>query len=272
MIFSLLINKVEVKFFVLTIFGFLLAILSREQFINLKHSISEISRKLLTTHGSFNAVGFGLGSLFSGLLNERMNLFVLSAFSIIIINFIVYPNKDSTKNSENYGLRKIDIYVATLFIIAIVPMNNSLGLLIYTNIFNEKIAGTGALLYTVGSLLSGKLKKYTENKFRPIGMSVFISSLLFLSTFILSNVYYYYFTRIIIGSILFSAQGLLEERSKNGNDGKKGIEFLWQIFSATAFFSLLILPTIGEKLGFAMLGILSLLTSLIIMVMRYIVK
>ncbi len=269
----LFITESTMKISLLFLAGSIQSFTSRKQFIILKDLVSSVDVNKLTKHGSMNAVGYGIGAVIAGLLHDKITLYILFVTIFILTNYMLFPNKQVNLYKSKNGLTKRDLYVASIFTIAIVPLNNSLGMLIYTNIFDEKIASLGAFLYNIGSLLASNVKKYIIMLKKPIGLSVMFSSILFLSTIIYTNQIYYYITRVIVGTLLFASQGLLEERSKI-NNGKinKGIEQLWQIFSFFSLLAMLVLPTIGQKFGYFTLGILSLLASIIIMSLKIIIR
>ena len=107
---------------------------------------------------------------------------------------------------------------------------------------------------------------------RPIGSSLATAAVLFLTALLLDNQPVTLLTRFLIGTLLFASQGLLEERAKSDKGLSQGIEFLWNIFSLTAFISMLILPVVGKEFGFLILGLLSLICSFIIMSLKLIIK
>ena len=258
---------------VLIILGYMVAMGSRKQFIDLKHLVSGIGKEKLTTHGAWNAIGYGTGSLLAGLTFLKFeHIFVVLTVMTLIVSFWLYPNTSSKGSKENRGLSKRDIYVAIIFVLGNTPLNNTLGLLIYTELYGEKFAGFSAFVFTLGSLLSGSVKNFIAEKWRPIGSSLALASLLFLLSLTLDYKPFTLITRFIIGALLFASQGLLEERAKSAKGVSKGIEFLWNIFSLTAFIAMLILPLVGEVFGFAILGLISLLCSVIIMSLKLIIK
>lgn len=275
----LLYYKIESNFliFLAVLINFFQAQFSRRQFIDLKHLLSSIDPSKLTTHGAINAIGYGLGAGLSGYIFQHHNLLIyLALLIILLLTTLLYPNERIEKEKMIGGLTKRDVIVAVFFILAITPLNNNLAVITYTNIYNESVAGLTALFYTLGSVSASSLKKYIEKLPRPIGTSVLISSTLYLLT--LSNAPHYLIllVRFITGGLLFAAQGILEERSKVIRDPErninKGIEFLWGVFSSTAFIAMLILPSIGENLGYYSIGFISLLFSLIIISLKYLIK
>jgi len=269
----LLIKDETLQISLLFIAGSIHAFASRKQYILLKDLVSSIKIESLTLHGSLNALGFGVGAVFSGFMHSNIKIFIISTIILSITTFFLFPKKEGVKINKKKGLTKRDLYIASIFTIAIVPLNNSLGMLIYVNIFNEKLAAIGAFLYNLGSVTSPLIKKNIIKLKKPIGISVLISSVIFITTLIFYNVFYYLISRVIIGGLLFAGQGLLEERAKN-KEGKlnKGLEQLWQLFSLFSLISMLILPSIGERFGYISLGILSLFSSIVIMSLKLIIK
>jgi len=257
----------------LVILGYLLAMASRKQFIDLKHLVAFIDKNKLTKHGAYNALGYGSGSLIAGItfLQFESIYLILTALTLLL-SFWSYPNVVSDKSEEHRGLSKRDIYIAIIFVIGSTPLNNTLGLLIITELNGEKFAGLAAFAFTLGSLLSGRMRNFIMGRWRPIGSSLATASLLFLIALILDNQPLTLATRFLIGSLLFASQGLLEERAKSDKGLSQGIEFLWNIFSLTAFISMLILPIVGKEFGFFMLGLLSLICSIIIMSLKLIIR
>ena len=269
----LIIKDDTLQISLLFIVGSIHAFASRKQYILLKDLVSSIKIKALTLHGSINAIGFGLGAIFSGYMHNNINIFIIMTIILSITTYSIFPKKIVKNYNKKKGLTKRDLYIASIFTIAIVPLNNSLGMLIYVNIFNEKQAALGAFLYNLGSLTSPIIKNIIIKIKKPIGISVLISSIIFISTLLYGNIIYYLISRIIIGGLLFAGQGLLEERAKN-KEGKlnKGLEQLWQLFSLFSLISMLVLPSIGERFGYISLGILSLISSIIIMSLKLIIK
>ena len=249
------------------------AVFSRKQFIKLKEHISEIDINHLTAHGSINALGYGLGSVIAGLANENKLIFIIISILATISAFLIFPTKSISATKNNLGLTKRDLYIASIFTFSTTPLNNTLGLLIYTNIFNEEIASLGALLFNLGSLLAPKLKYYISRTGKPIAYSLLLTSIIFITTLYIELLPYFFISRLVVGSFLFSAQGLLEERSKTSSGNpEKGLEHLWQIFSFFSFLSLMILPFFGEKFGYLLLGIISVISSFVIMLFKKIIK
>jgi hypothetical protein len=249
------------------------AVFSRKQFIRLKEHISEINVNHLTAHGSINALGYGIGSVLAGLANDNKLIFIVISITAIFSTFKIFPTKSISITKSNLGLTKRDLYIASIFTFSTTPLNNTLGLLIYTNIFNEEIASLGALLFNLGSILAPKLKYYITRSGKPIAYSLLLSSIIFISTLYIEILPYFLISRLVIGSILFSAQGLLEERSKTSSGNpEKGLEHLWQIFSFFSFLSLIILPFFGERFGYLLLGIISIISSFVIMLFKKIIK
>jgi hypothetical protein len=253
--------------------GLIQAIFSRKIFIQLKEYISEIDINHLTAHGSINAVGYGLGSVLSGFLNEAKMLFILISLITISLTYILKPCRESLHSKDNLGISRRDLYIASVFTFSTTPLNNTLGLLIYANIFNEEIAALGALVFNIGSILSYKLKVFISKTGKPIAFSLLISSLIYISTLYIGFLPYFFISRLVIGSFLYAAQGLLEERSKKGAENNdKGLEHLWQIFSLFSFLSLLILPSFGERFGYLILGLISLTSSFILIIIKRVIK
>jgi hypothetical protein len=269
----ILIHNPNLKAFLLITLGYLIATYSRRQFIDLKQEVAQVNKSLLTNHGAYNAVGYGIGSIFAGyLFSLQSYYFILIALLIILTALKLYPDTKYMTNGEKRGLSRRDIYVAVLFTISITPLNNTLGLLVFANLFDEKIAGYAVMFYTLGSILSGTVRNVIIKLPRPIGLSVLLSSLLFLASLSWENAVFMLLTRLIIGALLFASQGILEERSKNDGVLNKGIEYLWNIFSLTAFFSLILLPYLAKFWGFASLGYLSIICSVVIMMLKLVVK
>ena len=209
----------------------------------------------------------------TGLLFNLPIIFYLAVITIILLlSYSIYPSVGIKDIDENQGLTQRDILVAIFFTMAITPLNNNLGVLIFANLYNEKFAGLGVLAYTLGSLFASKVRKISNQLPRPIGSSVILSSLLFILSLTFHNQLLVLFTRFAIGSILFAAQGLLEERSKAEGKNGKGLDFLWKIFSFTAFLSVLILPYFAKLWGFTALGYLSIISGIIIMSLKFLIK
>jgi hypothetical protein len=253
--------------------GLIQAIFSRKIFIQLKEHISEIDINHLTAHGSINAVGYGLGSVISGIVNEEKLVFIIISFITISLTYIIKPCAMGFTRKESLGISRRDLYIASVFTFSTTPLNNTLGLLIYANIFNEEIASLGALVFNIGSAISYKIKVFISKSDKPIAYSLLLSSLIYISTLYIEYLAYFFISRLLSGSILFAAQGLLEERSKKGaGSNDKGLEHLWQIFSIFSFLSLLVLPFFGERFGYLILGLISLTSSFILIIIKKLIK
>ena len=257
----------------LVILGYLLAMVSRKQFIDLKHLVAAIDKNKLTNHGAYNALGYGSGALVAGITFQQFeSIYVILTAITLLLSFWLYPNVLINGAEEHRGLSKRDIYIAIIFVIGSTPLNNTLGLLIITQLNGEKFAGLAAFAFTLGSLLAGRLRNLIIDLWRPIGSSLATAAVLFLASLLLDNQPVTLLTRFLIGTLLFASQGLLEERAKSDKGLSQGIEFLWNIFSLTAFISMLILPVVGKEFGFFILGLLSLICSFIIMSLKLIIK
>ena len=255
------------------ILGLIQAIFSRKIFIQLKEYVSEIDVNHLTAHGSINAVGYGIGSVISGVANEEKLFFILISLITISLTYIIKPCRMGLTRKESLGISKRDLYIASVFTFSSTPLNNTLGLLIYANIFNEEIASLGALVFNIGSILSYKIKVFISKSGKPIAYSLLLSSLIYISTLYIEYLAYFFITRLLTGAILFAAQGLLEERSKKGAESNdKGLEHLWQIFSLFSFLSLLVLPFFGERFGYLILGLISLTSSFVLIILKKFIK
>lgn len=154
------------------------AIFSRKIFIQLKEHISEIDINYLTAHGSINAVGYGLGSVISGVVNEEKFIFIIISLITILLTYLIKPCSKGFTRKESLGISRRDLYIASVFTFSTTPLNNTLGLLIYAHIFNEEIASLGALVFNIGSTLSYKIKVFISKSGKPIAYSLLLSSLI----------------------------------------------------------------------------------------------
>ena len=243
----------------------ILASMSRRQFIDLKQEVGGLDVKTLTGHGSFNAIGYGIGAALSALFLNTQSLLYALALLFFILSFIFYPVSSEIKIiNKSLGLSKRDVAVAVLFTASIAPLGNAVCLLVFSKIYGDKIAGLTVFAYTLGSLLSQLVADKIREKGRPIAKSVFTTSLFLLISLLVHQEILLITLRFLTGSLLYAAQGLLEERTHKNTESERGLDYLWSIFSLTSFTLLLILPTLGERFGFIYLPVYSIALSLLI--------
>jgi hypothetical protein len=248
--------------------GFLLAIISRRQFIDLKNLTGSIKVKELTRHGSFNALGYGVGSALAGLiLNLHTYAFTLITLAIFFA-YLTYPNFNYSLNTHSGGLSKRDVAVAILFTSAITPLGNAVVLLAISKLYGDKFSGLGVLAYTLGSVLSHQIARFLRVRRYPIAKSIWMSSIIFVPILFTGNILILLASRFLTGAFLYAAQGLMEERTHKNVDSGKGLDFLWSTFSIVAFLLLLVLPKAGEHFGYFILPIISFSLGILISLLR----
>lgn len=249
--------------------GLILASLSRRQFIDLKQGVGAVDVRFLTAHGSFNAIGYGLGAAVSGLLLGYNYLLFGVGILTFVLSFLFYPvNSTNTRKNNALGLTKRDIAVAILFTASITPLGNAVGLLVFSNIYGDEVAGLTVFAYTLGSLLSQKIADKLRERQRPIAKSVFVSSLFLTISLLYHSSPLLLVLRFTTGAMLYAAQGLLEERTHKETESRRGLDYLWSIFSLTSFTLLLVLPGLGERFGFIILPIYSMFLAVFIAYLR----
>ena len=252
--------------------GFLLAVLSRRQFIDLKTAIGQVEITELTRHGSFNALGYGFGSAFAGFLLTSDPLAYSSILFCALLAYGYYPVLPKNNKFNNSGLSKRDVWVAVFFTAAITPLSNAVVLIVIADLYTNQLSGLAVLAYSTGSIFSSKLGWYLRERNFPIAKSVWAGALLFVPILLTGNLLVILATRFLTGSFLYNAQGLLEERTHKESVGQKGLDYLWTLFSLVSFTLILILPKIGQLYGFYLLPLFSFLLGIFISFLRRFIK
>lgn len=219
---------------------------SRRLTLDLKHQVGDIEPAHLVTHGTWNAISFGVGAAAAGVLLEHPLIAQLVAFVVALGAAVVYLDGDEHDVEESSGLTRRDLVATVVFSFASNPLSNATAPLILLGTVSSGVVVLSCFAYTLGALAAPNFARALHRFNKPVAVATALSAGVFAIMLLVPNPVVVFAARALTGALLFAGQGIMEMRSKRAGDGK-GLEHLWTLLSAAGVVANFVVPYSVEQ-------------------------